>query len=141
MSSNKVGIVVILFSLALCLAGTTRNASAALSESDFVEIAETHAVQTVEVYPIRTLRELSLSFGILLFGALIIYLQYRHISGSNNFTPKDVLLVYVVTLVIVGTLFLISAGWSSDDIAPAIGLFGTVVGYLLGQKSNTDKED
>jgi hypothetical protein len=38
-----------------------------------------------------------------------------------------------VTLIIIGTLFFITAGFDSTQIAPALGLFGTIAGYLLGK--------
>ncbi|QTA83229.1 Uncharacterized protein dnl_56240 [Desulfonema limicola] len=42
------------------------------------------------------------------------------------------------TLVIVSGLFLITAGYSQEQISPMIGLLGTTAGYLLG-KTETEK--
>ena len=53
--------------------------------------------------------------------------------------PEDILRIVVTTLVICGTLFFVAAGFSSEQIAPAIGLFGTVVGYLLGTRDRDIK--
>jgi len=36
-------------------------------------------------------------------------------------------------MIIVGSLILISSGYSSNQIGPAMGLFGTVAGYLIGR--------
>lgn len=81
-----------------------------------------------------TNREVFLSSGVLLLGIFVISLQHISLRQSKDrVAPKDVLLVYVVSLVVVGTLFMISAGWSSSQIAPALGLFGTLIGYLLGR--------
>ena len=41
-----------------------------------------------------------------------------------------------VITVITGSLVLITAGYSNEQIAPAFGLFGTVIGYMLGRMSN-----
>jgi hypothetical protein len=41
---------------------------------------------------------------------------------------------FAITLIIIGTMVLICAGYSNDQIAPAMGLFGTVAGYLLGRR-------
>jgi hypothetical protein len=49
------------------------------------------------------------------------------------FTGDDVLKVFGVTLIIVGSLVLIAAGFGDKQIAPAMGLFGTLAGYLLGK--------
>jgi hypothetical protein len=41
----------------------------------------------------------------------------------------------IVITVITGSLILITAGYSNEQIAPAFGLFGTVIGYMLGRMS------
>jgi hypothetical protein len=67
----------------------------------------------------------------------------KHIS----YRPDDVLRLIITTIIIGGTLFFLAAGFSSQQIAPAVGLFGTVVGYLLGSAersrsgSNSRKKD
>jgi hypothetical protein len=48
--------------------------------------------------------------------------------------------VYAVTLIIVGTLFAITAGFDSNQIAPAMGLFGTIAGYLLGKRATLSEK-
>jgi hypothetical protein len=48
--------------------------------------------------------------------------------------PDESIRAFTIILVIIGTLVLICAGYSNDQIAPAIGLFGTIAGYLLGRK-------
>jgi hypothetical protein len=47
--------------------------------------------------------------------------------------PEDTLRSFALTLVIIGTVFFIVAGFDSQQIAPAIGLFGTIAGYMLGR--------
>ena len=37
-----------------------------------------------------------------------------------------------LTLVLVAGLFLITAGYSQNQVAPMMGLLGTIVGFLLG---------
>jgi hypothetical protein len=39
--------------------------------------------------------------------------------------------------VITGTLILITVGYSNEQVAPAFGLFGTIVGYMLGRLSQS----
>jgi hypothetical protein len=52
-------------------------------------------------------------------------------------TSEDALRLYGVTLILVGTLFAITAGFDSQQVGPAMGLFGTVAGYLLGRRQRT----
>ena len=56
-------------------------------------------------------------------------------KSSSNLEWKRIL----ITLIIISTLFLITAGYSNDQIAPAIGLLGTIAGYLLGRIQNNSQ--
>jgi hypothetical protein len=78
--------------------------------------------------------EFWLSAEILLFGFGVIGLEYL-ILRHTKLTAEEALRVYAVTLIIVGTLFAITAGFDSNQIAPAMGLFGTIAGYLLGKRT------
>ena len=47
-----------------------------------------------------------------------------------------------INLIVTGTLFLISAGFSAQQISPGLGLFGTIAGYVLGRRAgDTAKSD
>jgi hypothetical protein len=37
-----------------------------------------------------------------------------------------------VTLIVVISLAMISSGYGKEQISPVLGLFGTIIGYLLG---------
>ena len=89
--------------------------------------AESHFLSTAE-------GELALAiigFGVLIVIALSIFL--RRTSASAD----DAIRGYGITLIIIGTMVLICAGYSNNQIAPAMGLFGTLAGYLLGRKGGT----
>ncbi|NEK16202.1 hypothetical protein [Rhizobium leguminosarum] len=78
--------------------------------------------------------EFLLSISIVLLTIFILIFEFFVIFKAKHITfkPEDVLRLIVTTLVVCGTLFFLAAGFSSEQIAPAVGLFGTVVGYLLG---------
>jgi len=78
-------------------------------------------------------REFLLTILLLLFGLVIIGIEYVLLRKRQNDKVDDVSKFFVITLIIIGTLVLIAAGLSNDQIAPAIGLFGTIAGYLLGR--------
>lgn len=78
--------------------------------------------------------ELFLSIEVLLFGVIVVVAEFL-LLRKYIVTAEEALRVYAVTLIIVGTLFVITAGYTSQDVAPAMGLFGTMAGYLLGKKS------
>jgi hypothetical protein len=46
-------------------------------------------------------------------------------------TEKIIRLVIVV-IVVTASLILIAGGYSTDQTAPAFGLFGSIIGYILG---------
>jgi peptidoglycan/LPS O-acetylase OafA/YrhL len=87
----------------------------------------------------RTSTEVYLSIGVLVFGILLIGLQVlvmlKMAKGWETHSTRMVGL----TLVIVAGLFLITAGYSQDQIAPMVGLLGTIAGYLLGKTSPKDE--
>jgi hypothetical protein len=78
--------------------------------------------------------EFWLSAEILLFGLGVVVIEFLLLRKARV-TAEEALRVYAVTLIIVGTLFAITAGFDSNQIAPAMGLFGTIAGYLLGKRS------
>ena len=62
-----------------------------------------------------------------MFVFCVLCLQFILIKNiQNNFEIKELLMIFTVTLVSVGTLFLVTSGISSSQIAPAMGLYGTV---------------
>ena len=84
-------------------------------------------------------REFWLSIIILFFGFIVISAEYA-LLRNNTATAEEILRIFAVTLIVVGTMFLITASFSNDQIAPAMGLFGTIAGYLLGRKSAHKQE-
>ncbi|MEL6972338.1 MAG: hypothetical protein AAFO02_19385, partial [Bacteroidota bacterium] len=73
-----------------------------------------------------------LSLGVLLFGMVVVLAQAFIINRREE--PLSQSLKYLsVSLIIVGSLFLVTAGYGNSQIAPIIGLLGTVAGYLLGR--------
>jgi len=74
-----------------------------------------------------------IGLGVLVIVALSIVLR------SKSASPDDAIRAYAITLIIIGTMVLICAGYSNDQIAPAMGLFGTLAGYLLGRKGGTQQ--
>jgi hypothetical protein len=70
-----------------------------------------------------------IGLGVVVIIALSIALHRKEASA------EDATRAYALVLIIIGTIVLICAGYSNDQIAPAMGLFGTVAGYLLGRKA------
>jgi hypothetical protein len=79
-------------------------------------------------------REERLSFSILLFGFFVLIVQYLLLRRPPRQSAHDILQLLSINLIVTGTLFLISAGFSAQQIAPGLGLFGTIAGYVLGRR-------
>jgi hypothetical protein len=75
-----------------------------------------------------------LLFGMLTFGVQVVMLRI------SAFNAEQTTKLFAVSLIIISTLFIITAGFDSEQIAPAMGLFGTVAGYMLGKSQQVDKE-
>jgi hypothetical protein len=79
---------------------------------------------------------------IVLSGAgIALMLQFFLLMRVRNLKAEDTLRSFGVVLIIMGTLFVIAAGYSSVQIAPALGLFGTIAGYLLGRSEKNREEE
>ena len=85
-----------------------------------------------DLMPAKSSQEIWRSCGVLFFGVVVVMAQAFIINKREE--PLNQSLKYLsVTLIIVGSLFLVTAGYGNSQIAPIIGLLGTVAGYLLGR--------
>jgi hypothetical protein len=86
-------------------------------------------------------KEFWLTTFMLVFGLVIILIEYMLVRNRMNEKIEDFSKFFVLTLIIIGTLVLIGSGLSNDQIAPAVGLFGTIAGYLLGRSERPGSPD
>ena len=111
-----------------------------------IDTAFTDVEKTIQVSKASNIREISpmssletwLSSGVLVFGLLMIIAEVililkKHIEGEQAFK------IILITLIIISSIFLITAGYGNNQIAPAMGLLGTIAGYLLGKNDNSKK--
>jgi hypothetical protein len=81
---------------------------------------------------------MTISSVVLLFGLLVILLAtYLIRSGINT---EAVLRIFGTILIIMVSVFLVVAGYTDTQIAPVMGLLGTIVGYLLGKETKEVKD-
>jgi len=78
-----------------------------------------------------------LSISILIFGTIIIGGAIIVMARlKKGWGPNAIQLVGII-LIIVSSIFLITAGYSEKQITPVIGLLGTIAGYLLGRTNQS----
>jgi len=79
---------------------------------------------------------LYLSLAILVFGLLVIVVMvYLVFKGKD---ADQVLRVCALPLIIVAAIFLVVVGYTSEQIAPVMGLLGAIAGYILGSKRSSE---
>ncbi len=82
---------------------------------------------------------MTISMAVLVFGLITVLIAAYLMRYERN--GQLVLRALTTILIITFAVFLIVAGYSDQQIAPAFGLLGTLAGYLLGKdaKSSTSE--
>lgn len=109
-----------------------KNASAQLISNPPANCdAATHSVMSSFV-PYLSSQEFILSFLVILLTIIALSFIYALLRG-REVDLDDIMRLFVLVLIIGATLLLIVSGYSEKQIAGAMGLFGAIVGYLLGK--------
>jgi hypothetical protein len=82
---------------------------------------------------------MTISASVLVFGFFIMLLAT--ILLYKGTTSHDILKLFGTMIIVISAVFLVVAGYSDTQIAPVIGLLGTIAGYLLGSKDTTENDD
>jgi hypothetical protein len=69
----------------------------------------------------------------MIFGFAVIVVEYLLFQKASDYKLEDAFKYIVITLIIIGTLMLVSFGLNNTQIAGATGLFGSIIGYILGR--------
>jgi hypothetical protein len=91
---------------------------------------------TFPTKPSKTPEETTLTIYFLIFGFLILIMTYAIIIRQPS-EIHNLFKYFIIVLLVLGVLVLISIGYDKEQIAPAVGLFGTIAGYLLGKSDKT----
>lgn len=67
---------------------------------------------------------------VLAFGLVVIVMSAA--LALKKIDRETILKVVVIPMAVMLAVFLVVAGYSDSQIAPAMGLLGTIVGYVLG---------
>lgn len=82
---------------------------------------------------------MTISSIVLLFGIIVIVIAAMLVRRSNS--PQDLLRTIGTLLIVVCAVFLVVAGYSDQQIAPVMGLLGTIAGYILGRTPTSAQAD
>lgn len=78
---------------------------------------------------------MTISSAVLVFGLVTICITAWLLRKENE--SHIILRTLGTILILTFAVFLIVAGYSDQQIAPAMGLLGTIAGYLLGRDSSS----
>ncbi|KAA3620697.1 MAG: hypothetical protein DWQ02_28965 [Bacteroidetes bacterium] len=142
---KKITFLLLFLSLFFTVTHTFGQSSDTLSEVPAETVSEVNEVDSALGYTTEIKNEAEESSGfpiefwhamiILSFGVLVIGIEV-YLIIRERIKTDDVMKYIVVTLIITCTMYLITAGHNNDQIAPAMGLLGTIAGYLLGKGGN-----
>jgi hypothetical protein len=135
MLRNHFGIVRNYFLLAItCIEASFCSAAANAAESDVVkatDVPENVGPWSHFVYKVLGNTAVFESIMIYVFGIFVVSLEYVLLKRANAH-PEAILRVFTITLIIVLSLTVLNSGSDKTDFTPIIGLFGTIIGYMLG---------
>jgi heme A synthase len=80
-------------------------------------------------------KETKLAYALLIFLFIIIVLETWLIVKTKLDADNAVKLL-LTTLILLSILFIIMVGYDDKVLAPAFGLFGTIMGYLFGRTAS-----
>jgi Kef-type K+ transport system membrane component KefB len=58
-----------------------------------------------------------------------------------SFSEDNIIRILALVLIVSGTLFLVTLGYNAQQISPALGILGTIAGYMLGRSDRDKKGD
>jgi len=95
------------------------------------EITPKTAVGMIQDGTLSSFREIDITLVVLAFGMLALILLYLIVR--NERTKEFELRIFIVTILVFGSLLVMSAGLGEDQLSPVMGFFGTIAGYILGR--------
>ena len=94
----------------------------------------------LDFFSVRTPLEFWLTCVIIAYGIAVLVILLWALRAIQDRKADDVTRSVIVVTVIFGALVLVTAGFTNEQTAPVFGLFGTIVGYILGRMSRQEAE-
>jgi uncharacterized membrane protein YfcA len=76
---------------------------------------------------------MNMGAGVFLFGVLLFAMV--SVLVWKNKSVDSLLRIFGILLIILAAVFLMVAGYSDQQVAPVMGLLGTIAGYLLSRRT------
>lgn len=119
-----------------------------LEQNDDIAAAVNQLPEGMKTTPHQTMEQpwtpdlvKDIGFGIGFFGVVLVGVMTFLVMKDKIRPPEGdgqwLVRLFVVPVCVLAAVFLVVAGYSNDQQGPAMGLIGTVVGYLLGAGTRT----
>jgi len=95
------------------------------------QVTPADAIARVQAGGLHTVSENVLTLAIFIFGFVALFVLY--LLARNEKASPFVLRIYVITILIFGSLLVVANAYTTNQLAPVMGLFGTIAGYVLGR--------
>jgi hypothetical protein len=93
---------------------------------------DTNPIVASSVSELRPEYYLVAAFGLL--GLIIISLEFiLFLRARERVSANDIVRAFSTTLILIGVVALLGIGYNEKQVQPALGLFGTLLGYLMGR--------
>jgi hypothetical protein len=83
--------------------------------------------------PFKSQLEVQIGIISLVFGLIVMLMQAVSLKQARA-SQETVMITFVVTLIVVSSLFIASIGWNDRQTAPIFSLYSGILGYLLGKR-------
>ena len=104
-----------------------------MAMEDILKAAERIVADSRKPTAVLSSTEIALSIGVLAFTAVVLWLN-GWMRVKTKISPDAFFKMFGLVIVIGPSLFLITAGYSKDQITPVIGLLGTALGFAFGKR-------
>lgn len=94
------------------------------------------AIGSVQSGSLFSFSEINLTVLIFIFGLIALFLFYLLVR--SKLANPLMIRMYVIIILVFGTLLVVSSAYATEQIAPVVGFFGTIAGYLLGRTDRTN---
>lgn len=101
------------------------------------QVSPSDAAKMAEVGGPHFNQEIQFTLLIILFA--LVSLLFLYLAAKEGKATPFFLRIYLITIIVFGTLAIVASAYTTEQIAPVVGLFGTIAGYVLGKSDGSNE--
>jgi hypothetical protein len=83
---------------------------------------------------------LEVDLTLVIFALALIAIGVFYVLIRTEKATPYLMRMYVILILVFGSLLVVSSSYATEQIAPVIGFFGTIAGYLLGRSEHAEPD-